>query len=141
MKDTVRKLDEQDRRNFLTGAAATTLGVTILPGLAGAAESKVIKPAKHATAKNVIFLYMAGGMTHVDTFDPKTQSGIAGPSAPTSTAADGVQLSNMLPELGKQLGKSVKSFQDGAEEFKKELKSETEGEETKPAALPEKKDE
>lgn len=46
-----------------------------------------------------------------------------------------------LPELGKQLGKSVKSFQDGAEEFKKELKSETEGEETKPAALPEKKDE
>ncbi len=105
MKDTVRKLDEQDRRNFLTGAAATTLGVTILPGLAGAAESKVIKPAKHATAKNVIFLYMAGGMTHVDTFDPKTQSGIAGPSAPTSTAADGVQLSNMLPELGKQANK------------------------------------
>ncbi len=105
MKDTVRKLDEQDRRNFLTGAAATTLGVTILPGLAGAAESKVIKPAKHATAKNVIFLYMAGGMTHVDTFDPKTQSGIAGPSSPTSTAADGVQLSNMLPELGKQANK------------------------------------
>jgi len=105
MKDIVRKLDEQDRRNFLTGAAATTLGVTILPGLAGAAESKVIKPAKHATAKNVIFLYMAGGMTHVDTFDPKTQSGIAGPSAPTSTAADGVQLSNMLPELGKQANK------------------------------------
>ena len=105
MKDFVRKLDEQDRRNFLTGAAASTLGVTILPGLAGATESTIIKPAKHATAKNVIFLYMSGGMTHVDTFDPKTQSGIAGPSAPTSTAADGVQLSNMLPELSKQANK------------------------------------
>ncbi|MEC9054957.1 MAG: DUF1501 domain-containing protein, partial [Verrucomicrobiota bacterium] len=105
MKDTVNKLDELDRRNFLTGAAASTLGVTILPGLAGAAESQIIKPAAHATAKNVIFLYMSGGMTHVDTFDPKTTGGIAGPSQPASTNADGVQISNLLPELAKQADK------------------------------------
>ncbi len=105
MKDIAHKLDELDRRNFLTGAAASTLGVTILPGLAGAAESTVIKPAAHATAKNVIFLYMAGGMTHVDTFDPKTTSGISGPSQPVGTNADGVQISNLLPELGKQADK------------------------------------
>jgi len=105
MKDIVHQLDELDRRNFLTGAAASALGVTILPGLAGAAESEVIKPAAHATAKNVIFLYMAGGMTHVDTFDPKTTGGIAGPSRPAGTNVDGVQLSNMLPQLGKQADK------------------------------------
>ena len=102
MKDTINKLNEIDRRNFLTGAAASTLGVSILPGITGAAESQIINPASHATAKNVIFLYMSGGMTHVDTFDPKTTSGISGPSQPVATNADGVQISNLLPELGKQ---------------------------------------
>ncbi|MDP7108071.1 MAG: DUF1501 domain-containing protein, partial [Roseibacillus sp.] len=105
MKGIAHKLDELDRRNFLTGAAASTLGVTILPGLAGAAETKVVKPAAHASARNLIFLYMAGGMTHVDTFDPKTTGGIAGPSRPAGTNVDGVQLSNMLPQLGKQADK------------------------------------
>ena len=95
MKDSINKLTELDRRHFLTGAAASTLGVSILPGIAGAAESQVITPASHATAKNVIFLYMSGGMTHVDTFDPKTTSGISGPSQPVSTNADGVQISTV----------------------------------------------
>ena len=105
MKDTINKLNEIDRRKFLTGAAASTLGVSILPGITGAAESQIINPASHATAKNVIFLYMSGGMTHVDTFDPKTTSGISGPSQPVATNADGVQISNLLPELGKQADK------------------------------------
>ena len=96
MRNSINKLTELDRRNFLTGAAASTLGVSILPGIAGAAENEVINPASHATAKNVIFLYMSGGMTHVDTFDPKTTSGIAGPSQPVATNADGVQISNLL---------------------------------------------
>ena len=56
MKDTINKLNEIDRRKFLTGAAASTLGVSILPGITGAAESQIINPASHATAKNVIFL-------------------------------------------------------------------------------------
>jgi uncharacterized protein (DUF1501 family) len=105
MKESVRKLDELDRREFLTGAAAATLGVTVLPHFAQGADSEIIQPAATATAKNVIFLYMSGGMTHVDTFDPKTTSGIAGPSQPISTNADGVQISNMLPQLAQQADK------------------------------------
>lgn len=105
MKDIIRNLDELDRRRFLTKAAATSLGVTLLPSFASGAETQVIKPAATATAKNVIFLYMSGGMTHVDTFDPKTASGIAGPSSPVSTNADGVQISNLLPQLAQQADK------------------------------------
>jgi hypothetical protein len=101
-KDTFRKFDDLDRRGFLTGTAAAALGVTILPDLAVGEERQIIKPAAHATAKNVIFLYMSGGMTHVDTFDPKTPSHIAGATTPLATNASGLQISNHLPNLAKQ---------------------------------------
>lgn len=103
MNHPVRNLDELSRRDFLAGTAAAALGVTILPQLGSADET--VKPAATATAKNVIFLYMEGGMTHVDTFDPKTASGIKGDSSPVSTNADGVQISNMLPRLAQQADK------------------------------------
>jgi hypothetical protein len=102
MKDTFKKFDDVDRRGFLTGTAAAALGVTILPDLAVGEERQIIKPAAHATAKNVIFLYMSGGMTHVDTFDPKTPSHIAGATTPLATNASGLQISNHLPNLAKQ---------------------------------------
>ena len=103
MKDKIRNYDDPTRREFLTRAAAASLGVTILPQFAGAVEAaKVDIPA---TAKNVIFLYMSGGMTHVDTFDPKTDSDVKGLSSPIATNADGVQISSLLPKLSQQADK------------------------------------
>ncbi|MDE0596699.1 MAG: DUF1501 domain-containing protein [Akkermansiaceae bacterium] len=103
MKDTVRNLTELDRREFLSRTAAASLGVTILPHLASGAEA--LKPSSTATAKNVIFLYMAGGMPHVDTFDPKTASDVKGNTTPLSTNADGVQISSLLPKMAAQADK------------------------------------
>jgi uncharacterized protein (DUF1501 family) len=103
MKDRIRNLDEPNRREFLTRTAAASLGVTIFPQLASGADS--IQPASTATAKNVIFLYMSGGMTHVDTFDPKTDSSVKGNTSPIATNADGVQISNLLPKLAQQADK------------------------------------
>ena len=65
MKDRIRNLDEPNRREFLTRTAAASLGVTIFPQLASGADT--IQPASTATAKNVIFLYMSGGMTLLPT--------------------------------------------------------------------------
>lgn len=104
MKDFARKLDELQRREFLTGAAAASLGVTIFPQFARG-EEEVVQPAPHAKAKNVIFLYMAGGMPHVDTFDPKTASDVKGNTTPLSTNADGVQISSLLPRMAAQADK------------------------------------
>lgn len=42
-----------------------------------------------------------------------------------------------LPELGKSLGKTVKSFQAAANEFQDELKSDKEGEEQPPKQIEE----
>jgi hypothetical protein len=65
---------------------------------AGAARTYV--PAK-GKAKNVILLWMGGGPSHLDTFDPKPgtkQSGGVG----GIEAADGLQISAKLPKLAAQ---------------------------------------
>jgi hypothetical protein len=60
-----------DRRQFLTTAGAATLG-TLVSGMprgvtASASEQEKIEP----TADALILLWMAGGMAHTETFDPK----------------------------------------------------------------------
>ncbi len=105
MKAFAKELDDIKRRDFVAGVAKTTLGVSLLPtaSLMAARGDKgpLNEPNPNAPCKNVIFLYMQGGMSHLDTFDPKTESSVKGPSTPAKTKADGVQLSNHLPELGK----------------------------------------
>lgn len=64
------------RRQFLSSAAA---GSILFPGivqqlLADSADPLVPKePHFPAKAKHVIFLFMTGGVSHVDTFDPKPE--------------------------------------------------------------------
>lgn len=112
------KSDESSRRQFLSYASRTLLGVSILPTMAPlgawAADKKntpvtavPVSPGRKPTARNIIYLYMAGGMTHVDTFDPKPEAGekIAGPVKAINTAADGVQVSEYFPMLAKQMNK------------------------------------
>jgi len=99
------KADEVSRRDFIMRMAKTCLGVTAAPmllnGKAHAAFDGSSKLKQVATAKNVIYLYMSGGMTHLDTFDPHPGTEEAGPVAAIKTNADGVQLSEYLPELAK----------------------------------------
>lgn len=73
------KLAYLTRRSFL-GRSSQGLGMLALGSLmsdraAGATEEKwrgVVQPLHHAPkAKRVIWLYMAGGMTHLETWDPK----------------------------------------------------------------------
>jgi len=112
------KSDESSRRQFLSYASKTLLGVSILPTMAPlgawAADKKAapvtavpVSPGRKPTARNIIYLYMAGGMTHVDTFDPKPEAGekVAGPVKAINTAADDVKISEYFPMLAKQMNK------------------------------------
>jgi hypothetical protein len=105
------------RRMFLEYAARTMLGVTILPGAAvSAADDKSPKkgkgslpPRASATAggsggggaKHVIFLYMNGAMTHLDTFDLKPGRETQGETKGIATNVPGMQFGQTLPELAK----------------------------------------
>jgi len=101
--------DDVSRRGFLSNAAFSLLGVGGLPFLEGLAfaQEKADGPAplRPATAKNVIYLYMTGGMTHLDTFDLKPGAPTQGPTEGIKTSADGVQISKHLPNLAKHMDK------------------------------------
>ena len=59
-------------------------------------------------AKAVIQIWMWGGPSHLDTFDPKPDAGYdyCGPlNKPIATNADGIVISELLPELAKQADK------------------------------------
>ncbi len=61
------------RRRFLHQAGGGFLGVALgaLWAEAGALTSAVPGPHFPPRARSVIFLFMCGGVSHIDTFDPK----------------------------------------------------------------------
>lgn len=66
-------INEQNRREFLK-LTASGVSATMLSSLINSTEATEIqKPTLHHAprAKSVILLYMSGGFSHVDSFDPK----------------------------------------------------------------------
>jgi uncharacterized protein (DUF1501 family) len=116
------KADEFTRRQFMSNAARAYLGVNLFPmfgsTLASAAPEAAVKGGK---AKHVIYLYMAGGMSHVDTFDPKEKKDIMGKTEVIKTNADGVTIGHYLPKTAEVMDKvcvvnSLKSTQGAHEQ-------------------------
>ena len=110
MHNTPLANGELERRRFMSLAAKGFLGVSILPwatpeGVMGAGLG-LNRPLNYAPkAKNVIYLYMSGGMSHIDTFDPKPDTETGGPTQAIRTKADGVELAENLPLLANHADK------------------------------------
>ncbi len=84
------KLDPRSRRAFLRLAAQSALGLSLFgPRLAARATAT----ESAAPARNLIYVYLSGGMSHLDTFDPKPGSEVQGPTGVLDTNIEGVQLS------------------------------------------------
>jgi hypothetical protein len=87
MKSALNKLDTLARREFVARTAQAALGVTVLPGMldnlraAETASKSGPGTPGFGKAKKVIFLWMSGGMSHIDTWDPKTGT-TKGPTDP-----------------------------------------------------------
>ncbi len=101
MKSSLLRLDPLSRRSFVERMARSAFGLSILPFLPGEnLRADNTKPlAGFGSAKHVILLNLVGGMTHIDTFDPK-EGESKGPGKAVSTKA-GFQISNFLPEIAK----------------------------------------
>lgn len=103
--------DPIERRTFVERCARYAFGLTVLPIFAGRAfaaadkasvASAITSAARGAgfgKAKHVIFLELQGGLSHIDSFDPKTGDA-KGPGNPISTKA-GFQVTQYLPETAK----------------------------------------
>jgi len=101
--------DQASRRAFITRAAQTFLGVSVLDGLTSQARAIPGQDTSNArqvpTARNVIYLYMTGGMSHLDTWDPKPSAEVMGPTETISTNVDGIRLSEYLPLMSRHMNK------------------------------------
>ena len=108
MKDLLHRSDELTRRAFMTKTASAFLGVGLMPGVTGGsafAQAAATAARSRPTARNVIYLYMSGGMTHLDTFDPKPGAVTQGPVEAIRTKADDVMISEYFPGLASQMDK------------------------------------
>src|SRR2546425_11934750 len=85
------------RRDFLNVGCLVFLGMTLSDYLA-AASAKTSGPAK---ANAVILFWLEGGPSHIDTWDPKTNSNFK----PISTSVAGIQVSELLPKIAKKMDK------------------------------------
>jgi hypothetical protein len=108
LQSSLLRGDQLSRRQFAARTASTLLGVGLLPSVftnkANAAPFEgAFKGKQVATAKNVIYLYMSGGQTHLDTWDVKEGVETAGPTKPIKTSADGVRISEYLPLTAQQM--------------------------------------
>ena len=95
---------DYNRRRFLELAAGSFLGVSASNSFGAAGKESAI-PQLADPAKQLIYLYMEGGMSHLDTFDLKTGHENQGSTQPINTNVDGIRVSSHLPNLARHADK------------------------------------
>jgi hypothetical protein len=92
-----------DRRLFLQGGIATALGVSLAgleAPLHAAAASDLTKKKRQ-----VLLLWLAGGSSQLETWDPKPGRPTGGPFKAIPTSVPGVQLCELMPKMAKLMHK------------------------------------
>lgn len=95
--------NELTRRRFVAALSLGLLGVSVPSFMSGSEPVRTATVPHKATAKRVIYLYMSGGMSHIDTLDPKPGIAVAGPVSAIDTSTSGIRVSEYLPLLAKQM--------------------------------------
>ncbi len=86
------------RRDFLRASLAGTLGLALSPQF----QKLLAGQASRAKAKACILLWLEGGPSHLDTFDPKPGAETGGPFKAINTTVPGIRISEHLPQLAQQ---------------------------------------
>ncbi len=95
-------------RRSICGAAGLMMAGPISKTLAAATTTSSAPPTVKAKAKSVIQIFLWGGMSHIDTWDPKPDAGYdyMGEFAKAiPTNVPGIQIGMLFPELAKQADK------------------------------------
>ena len=95
-----RRCDGVSRRDFLRVGALGGLGLS-LPALLHAKPTPCRQRAARRGRKSVILVYLGGGLSHHDSFDPKPDAPaeIRGKYKPIGTCVPGLQIGEMLPRM------------------------------------------
>ncbi len=92
------------RRGFLStsttvGATAFAADMTVLDALKNPAMAGELKKQQ----KHVILLWLAGGASQLETWDPKPGRPTGGPFRPIQTTVPGVEISELLPKMSQRM--------------------------------------
>ncbi|MEZ6056230.1 MAG: DUF1501 domain-containing protein [Planctomycetaceae bacterium] len=95
------------RRTFLgkaalgvgAGAALSVADMSLINGLSRPAVAEELKRQQ----KSVILLWLAGGASQLETWDPKPGAATGGPFRAIQTNATGVQISELLPKMSQRM--------------------------------------
>ncbi len=101
----LRRVDQTprtDRRRVLAGISAGVLG-------SGLAQWQLLQAAtpsvarRQAAARNVLVVYEEGGISQMDTWDPKPDAPVdhRSPYRPISTSVPGIQFSSLMPQIAR----------------------------------------
>src|SRR5437588_970376 len=108
-----RVCDGWTRRELLRVGGAAMLGLSLPEFLSVEALANIAPGAAgkdgFGNAKSVILLYLQGGPSHIDIWDPKPDapSNIRGEFKAISTKVSGIQLSETMPLLAQQIDKAT----------------------------------
>jgi hypothetical protein len=97
------------RRDFMRVGMLSFLGLSLSQYYALADEAKKSAPLERTkgTADSVVLIWMAGGPSHLDTWDIKPQAPleIRGNATPIDTKTSGIQIAGYYPHTAKQMDK------------------------------------
>jgi Protein of unknown function (DUF1501) len=98
---TVPKGRGATRRQLLQVGGLGVLGLS----LANAWRSGLLRGDTHTREKSCIFIFLSGGPSHLETFDPKPGApvNIRGPYGAIQTSVPGVRIGELLPQMARQM--------------------------------------
>ena len=100
------------RRELLQVGCSSFFGLS----LSGVLEQQALAAVKESRAKSVVLVFLTGGGSHIDMFDPKPESSnVKGEFGVIDTAIPGVQFSDKMPGMAARAGKLaiVRSMRHG----------------------------
>lgn len=90
-------------RSPLTRRRFTLLGLGGLSSIALSPTSSANEGSAGPRPRAVILLWLAGGPSQIETFDPKPGKGIGGPTKAIKTSAHGIEIAEGLPLVAEQM--------------------------------------
>jgi len=98
-KNSDRFIGMISRRNFVTGASVGALGSL---GFSGMVEAQTARKLASQQKRTVVF-WLSGGVSQLETWDPKPGTDTGGPFQAIPTSVPGIHVSELLPHTAQQM--------------------------------------
>lgn len=89
------------RRSFLGATAGLAAGAALTGGMLGPGAMPAMASQLGSTKKRMLCIFLHGGVSQLETWDPKPNTDTGGPFRPINTSVPGMQICELLPHTAK----------------------------------------